>query len=405
MVNKLKITHVPRLYNTPPQKNYSTMKIIFLEAVQDYGGARISTVELAQRLVSDHMVYMVDLYGSCKPFIDVCATKDFKLKIIDKRENPFIIRSTANRLTMLLNLIKFIPHLFHINKKLNKLINEIDADYVIVNSSKVLSFLIRKRFRAQVVFFARGWFGMKQISKIDKHLYRKLVDKYVCVSEATRQALYCGGMASLENLYVVKNAIDENELREDIADIPDAEDCFKILHSGGFLPAKGQHISIEIAKRLKEEGFKFKLIITGIIYKGHVSRKYYKQIEQLIKTYGLEKHVQLVVDRSNVIDYFRACDVLIHPSDTEGLPRTVMEAMILRKPVIANAVGGVTDYILNGYTGYIPRYNCVEDYVSFIRRLATDSSLYNYIASNAYSLVKNTFTIQAQNESMNRVLL
>jgi len=379
------------------------MKIIFLEAVQNYGGARIATVELAQRLSKNNNVYIIDAYGSCKPFIDACATKDFELKIIDKRKAPFIIRSTPNRLISLFNVIKFIPHIFNINEKLNKIINEIDADYIIVNSSKALSFLIRKKFGAKTIFYAHGWFLRKQISRIDKYLFKKLVDKYVCVSEATRQALYCGGMASLKNLYVVHNAIDENELRKDIADIPDSEGCFKMLHSGGFLPAKGQHISIEIAKRLKEEGFKFKLIIAGIIYEGYASRKYYKQIEQLIKTYGLEKQVTMIVGKSNVIDYFRACDVLIHPSDTEGLPLVIMEAMILKKPVIANAVGGVTDYILNGYTGYIPRYNCVEDYVSFIRKLAVDRTQYDYIASNAYSLVKNTFTVESQIETINKV--
>ena len=379
------------------------MKIVFLEAVQNYGGARIATVELAQRLVPDHTVYMVDLYGSCKPFIDACTTKDFELKVIDKRQEPFIIRSTPNRLIVLFNLIKFIPHIFIINGKLNKLINEINADYVVVNSSKALSFLIRKKFRAKIIFYAHGWFLRRQLSRIDRYLLRKFVDKYVCVSEATRHALYCGGIASLKDLFVVHNAIDENELRQDMADIANSEGCFKILHSGGFLPAKGQHVSIEIAKKLKQEGFNFKLIFTGIIYKGYVSQKYYEQIEQLIRLYELEKHVQVVVGKSNVIDYFRACDVLIQPSDTEGLPLTIMEAMILRKPVIANAIGGVTDYILNGYTGYISRYNCVEDYASFIRRLAADRTLYDYIASNAYSLVKNTFTVESQIESMNRV--
>lgn len=380
------------------------MKIVFLEAVQNYGGARIATVQLAQRLVSEHTVYMVDLYGSCKPFIDACATKDFELKIIDKRQTPFIIHATPNRLMVLFNLIKFVPHIFIINKRLNKLINEINADYVVVNSAKALSFLIRKKFRAKIIFYAHGWFLRSQLSLIDRYLLRNLVDRYACVSEATRQALYCGGLASLKELSVVHNAIDENELSQDIAVIANSEGCFKILHSGGFLPTKGQHVSIEIAKKLKQEGFNFKLIFTGIIYKGYVSQKYYDQIEQMIRLYELEKYVKVVVGKSNVIDYFRACDVVIHPSDTEGLPLTIMEAMILRKPVIANAVGGVTDYILNGYTGYIARYNCVEDYAFLIRRLAADRTLYDYIASNAYSLVKNTFTVESQIENMNRIL-
>ena len=379
------------------------MKIVFLEAVQNYGGARISTVELAQRLAKYHEVYIADLYGSCKPFIEACRKKNIELRIIDKRDEPFIINATPTKFVVWKNIIQFIPHLFLINKKLNSLFDELKVDYVVVNSPKLLSFLIIKKFKARVIYFARGWFLRRQISGLSRFLYKCLVDKYVCVSEATRQAAYGGDIAPLENLYVVHNAIDESELPEDVAIIPDAEGRFKILHSGGFLPEKGLHTSIEIARKLKEQGLSFKLIIAGIVYKGHISEKYYDEIKKLIKRYNLEKEVELVVGKSNIISYFRACDVLIHPSETEGLPRTVMEAMILKKPVIANAVGGVTDYILNGYTGYIPGYNCVDDYVSFICKLSADRMQYDYIASNAYSLVKKTFTVEEQIESMNRV--
>ena len=45
-------------------------KIVFLEAVQDYGGARISAVELAERLSKKHKVTIIDFYGSCTPFLD-----------------------------------------------------------------------------------------------------------------------------------------------------------------------------------------------------------------------------------------------------------------------------------------------------------------------------------------------
>ena len=104
-----------------------------------------------------------------------------------------------------------------------------------------------------------------------------------------------------------------------------------------------------------------------------------------------------------MISYFNACDILIHPSETEGLPRVIMEAMILRKPVVANAVGGVSDYILNGFTGFLPHHNCVKEYADYVQKLIENEKLYNFIADNGYNLVKTSFTEENQLKSLYKV--
>jgi len=382
------------------------MRIVFLETVQNFGGARISTVELAARLSEKHEILILDTYGSCQPFVDFVAEKGIDLTIAMPRSAPFIIGSSANKLKTLYNLIRFIPHWFKLRLNVHKIIKNFNADQVIVNNSKVLSLLVffrKKHFKT--ILFARGWFIPKQIRPKDKLLYKLLVDKYVCVAEATRQAIYAGGFATLENIYVVHNAIAPERLPQQVAIINDSVECVKILHSAGFLPAKGIHISIEIAKILKDKGFKFKLIVTGLIYKGHVSKSYYNRILKTIKEYDLSDVVIIVENNPNVIPYFRACDILIHPSATEGLPRVVMEGMALKKPVIANAVGGVTDYILHNFTGFISNYNNLNDYVNYIELLANDKNLYNRIADNAYSLIINSFNEKMQVESFDNLFL
>lgn len=377
------------------------MKIVFLEIIQNFGGARISTAELASRLSKEHDVLILDAYGTCKPFIDFAAEKGINMAIAMPRETPFIISGSANKLVNILNLLKFVPHWFKLRKRVQRIIREYNADQVIVNNSKALSLLLssgNKKFKT--ILFARGWFLPAQISRKDHWLYKNLVDRYVCVAEATRQAIYAGKLTALENIYVVHNAINEAELPAAIANI-DHEGGVKILHSGGFLPDKGIHISIEIAKVLRDRGFKFKLIITGLVYKGPASARYHDHILNLIKEYGLGEQVLIVENNPNVIPYFRACDILIHPSATEGLPRVVMEAMALKKPVIANAVGGVTDYILHNFTGFITNFNNVNDYVRYIELLASDSDVYRSITSNAFELIASSFNERVQIESFN----
>lgn len=379
-------------------------KIVFLEAVQDYGGARISAVELAERLSRKHHVSIIDFYGSCKPFTDVVISKRLELHIVEKRETPYIINTSTYLLVKIINFLRFIPHVIRIRRKVQNLLKEIEPDYIILNNSKVLTSLIffpNKKFK--VLFFARGWFILSQITKFDRILYKILVDKYVCVANATKQALFCGGLTSLENMFVVHNAISESNLSTEIALIDKKENTKVILHAGGFLKDKGQLVSLEMAKILKERSVNFKLILAGLVYKGGESEVFYNKVKQIIKDYQLEDVVELVKNKPNVITYFNACDILIHPSETEGLPRVIMEAMILKKPVIANAVGGVCDYILNEYTGFLPQHNSSEEYAAVVEKLIDNKILYDFISINAYNLVKTSFTEENQLKSLDKV--
>lgn len=379
-------------------------KIIFLEAVQDYGGARISAVELAERLSKQHKVTIIDFYGSCKPFLENVTKRGIDLRIIDKRDTPYIINTSTVLLIKIVNFVLFVPHLIRIRKKVQSIIKEIQPDYIVLNNSKVLSSLVffsNKKFK--VLFFARGWFILSQITKLDKLLYKHLVDKFVCVSNATKQALFCGGLTSLDNLYVVHNAISEFSLSKEKALIEKEANTKIILHAGGFLKDKGQLVSLEMAKILKRKGVDFKLVLAGLVYKGGESEVFYNKVVDLVRLYKLDDVVEIIKNKSNVITYFNACDILIHPSETEGLPRVIMEAMILKKPVVANAVGGVSDYILNGFTGFLPHHNSAKEYAEYVEKLITNEKLYDFIAINGYNLVKTSFTEENQLNSLDKV--
>lgn len=378
------------------------MKIYFLEYVQTFGGARKSTIELASRLLNTHEVEIVDIHGSCTPFVNACKELSLPLWIVDKKDEPIIL-SSSKFWKKIWNIFRFFIHAIRVHKKLcSKFSHEGDC-LVVVNNSKVLSYLIFKPLNVKIALFARGWFLPQQISSKDRYLYRLLVDKYICVSEATRYAVYSAGLAPLDKINVVQNAIDTKKFEKVKSDETEHKKM-KLLFSGGFLPTKGQQVAIDIAKQLRDKDIDFEIILTGIIYKGEVSEKYYKLIHQTIVNEHLNNCVRIVVDKNDVSSYFKWCDIFIHPSDTEGLPRVVMEAMACKKVVIANAVGGVTDYILHGFTGFLTRHNNVDDYVEYIMMLHDNKHLIEKISTNAYNLVETCFTEKQQIEQMNKAL-
>ena len=81
------------------------MKIVFLENVIDFGGARKSTIELASNLSINNDVYIVDVHGTCQPFVDACNNSDVKLEILLKQDNQVILANSRNIFTRLVQYI------------------------------------------------------------------------------------------------------------------------------------------------------------------------------------------------------------------------------------------------------------------------------------------------------------
>lgn len=387
------------------------MNIIFLEAVQNFGGARKSTLELAKRLKDrGNNILIIDFWGSCIPFVEKAQEFELALDFIDKRDTPFLL-SDGNRFRILGNYCTFLFLWLRYRKIIRSKISNFQANVIVVNNTKTLS-LLSKSSQYKIAYFARGWFLPKSINRINKFLIKKLVSIYIAVSQSTRQAIYAGGYAPLDKIYVVQNAFEFHDKSNSKAEKEnnfwhksESDRPFVLLHSGGFLQSKGHLLIVEIAKRLKEERVKFKIYMTGIIYKGNQSKQFYDEVIHEINQYGLSDCIEIVLNKSDVKEYFLLADVLLHPSETEGLPRVVMEAMAYGKPVIGNPVGGMTDFIINNYTGYLTNYNDIDDYIRYTLSLINDKGLYERLSINARSLIKSTYTPDNQCSSFENVTL
>ena len=377
------------------------MNIIFLEAVQDHGGARKSTIELAKRLDSDSKVnaLIIDFYGSNKDFMEDVKKSNVKYEVLDPRSEPFIIQN-PNKLRELSNYIKFFVERKKLQKKLQKIIADFNPDFFIVNNSKTLS-LIPESVNYKKVLFARGWFIPSQISLKDKYIYKK-ADIFMAVSQSTRQALFSGRMASLDKIYVVKNGIDLSNLI--FKESKTKNEILTIIHSGSFISAKGHHITLGVSKKLKELNIPHKIYLTGKVHEADGSPEYFEEIKKQIVEFQLEENVEIIANTNDITPYIKEADLFLHPSDTEGLPRVIMESMALKTLVIANSVGGVTDYILDGFTGYIADFNSVDHYIELIQYIIDNPERKKQIVENAYTLIQNCYSPHSQVSEMKRIL-
>ena len=79
---------------------------------------------------------------------------------------------------------------------------------------------------------------------------------------------------------------------------------------------------------------------------------------------GLREHVVFTGARRDVTALNHVIDIFLLPSREEALPLAVLEAMAAGRPVVASAVGGVPEVVVDGETGFL----CPpEDRACFLR--------------------------------------
>jgi glycosyltransferase involved in cell wall biosynthesis len=87
--------------------------------------------------------------------------------------------------------------------------------------------------------------------------------------------------------------------------------------------------------------------------------------------------------REDVVTMFRAVDAALLTSAWENLPHTVLEALAAGTPVIATAVGGVPEVVLDGENGLLVPAGDVDAIASAIERIVRDDELRASLAARA----------------------
>jgi glycosyltransferase involved in cell wall biosynthesis len=117
-----------------------------------------------------------------------------------------------------------------------------------------------------------------------------------------------------------------------------------------------------------------------------------KHIQGLVHHLGIESNVvfhgQML--KSNLPIFYSAADLTILPSLSEGLPRTMLEALACESPFLGTKITGIEDHIVDQKTGYLVNPKNAEELAQKIasvlddpiqaKRVARSGS--NYVRSN-----------------------
>ena len=107
-------------------------------------------------------------------------------------------------------------------------------------------------------------------------------------------------------------------------------------------PRKGQRYLIEAAAQLQD---------VMIVLVGDGPDR--AALENQARAINVDDRVLFLGHRDDVADLLACCDVYVLPSFEEGLPLSILEAMAAGKPVIASAIRGNDEAVIDGESGLL----------------------------------------------------
>ncbi len=202
-------------------------------------------------------------------------------------------------------------------------------------------------------------FNKKRINFFLNKVMNNMVDKFIVVSNAVGDVLSKFENIPKEKIIKIYNGVDIKRFnipsKEDIKrkreEMGIKQNDFVICMVGHFRPEKGHDIFLNAVKEVKKSIRQIKAVIVG----GGLGLEKYKSF---CKTNDIYENVLFAGAVKDVDKYISVCDIACVPSITEGFSNALLEEMALGKPIIATAVGGNIEAVVDGENGLlIPPFN------------------------------------------------
>jgi glycosyltransferase involved in cell wall biosynthesis len=116
-------------------------------------------------------------------------------------------------------------------------------------------------------------------------------------------------------------------------------------------------------------------------------------LAQKIKDLGLTNEVVLGGFQSQALSYINALDVFVLTSREEGMPRVILEAMLMGKSVVASKIPGVSELVRDGQTGFLVHPQESRAFAAAIGKLMDDPELRRQMGEKARDIVFERYTI------------
>lgn len=144
-----------------------------------------------------------------------------------------------------------------------------------------------------------------------------------------------------------------------------------VLFVGRLLREKGIYEFVEVARRLGKQDKELRFVVCGAADAGNPS----SVDENVYRQWRDSGMVEFLGHVEPIDEVLRRADIVVLPSYREGLPRTLLEAAAMAKPVVATDTAGCRDAVVDGETGLLVPVGDVDSLAEAIQMLANRPDL------------------------------
>lgn len=174
-------------------------------------------------------------------------------------------------------------------------------------------------------------------------------------------------------------------------DPEDHKEHLTYAFAGWLVPAKGVHVLIDAFERVTHQVSDVRLDIIG---EGD-DEEYKQELRNVVAWQSIGDRVTFHGWREDVLDALDATDVYVMPSFTEGVPRSIVEAMALGKPVIATRVGGIPELLENGELGILVERDDATSLAAAMLEIAADRDLRRSLSAKGIEAARSRYSFAA----------
>jgi len=240
------------------------------------------------------------------------------------------------------------------------------------------------------VFF--GYFSplKTKIFILLEKLASPLTDKITALTNGEKEDYLSHKIAGERRLVVICSGVDLNKFKELPSDeklkikkelgIP--ESSLLVGTVGRLVPVKGPEFLIEASKIILT-----KYPDSYFIFAGDGPLR--QSLEMKARRMGVRENIIFLGWRDDVPRIISILDVFVLPSLNEGMGRVLVEAMALRKPIVASRVGGIPDLVAHGKNGFLVPPQDPRELAKFIQLLLEDREKREEMGSAGQKIISN----------------
>lgn len=202
----------------------------------------------------------------------------------------------------------------------------------------------------------------------------RAADGIVALTENVRRTL-CAEYSYPENrTRVIPHGVFSYHEANNARSYPEGR-AFRLLFFGRVLPYKGLDLMLSVYRDLVSRGYDLNLTIAG---PGDIS-PYRKQLEDLR---GLSL-INRWISEEEIGDFFSSADLVVTPYVEASQSGVIATAYAAGIPVVATPVGGLSDQVVSGETGFVASAVTSQAVTEGVLRLFKNPDVYRHCSAGA----------------------